>query len=72
MKKINIQLEELVCPMCATKIESSLKKLKGVEEVSVLYNSSKAKVTYDENLVDNDKIVQAINKVGYDVLKIKE
>ena len=43
MKK-SIQMEELVCPMCAQKIETALAKVEGVSKVSVLYNASKAKV----------------------------
>ena len=39
MKK-TIQMEELVCPMCAQKIETALQKAPGVVSASVLYNAS--------------------------------
>ncbi len=70
MKKSTIQLEELVCPMCATKVETALKNVKGVAEVKVLYNASKAKVEYDEEVTTRDAMVDAITKAGYEVLKI--
>ncbi|MDO4380946.1 MAG: heavy-metal-associated domain-containing protein [Clostridia bacterium] len=71
MKKITIQLEELVCSMCASKIENALKKLDGVTDVRVLYNSSKAKLSFDEEKIDTKQIEEAINAVGYDVIEIK-
>ena len=71
MTKIVIKLEELVCPMCATKIETALKKQKGITDVSVLYNSSKANVSFDENITTKEKITEVINNVGYDIISIK-
>ena len=71
MKKISIQLEELGCPSCVKKIETALKKQDGIVEASILFNSSKAKVEYDETLIDSDKIVKTISDLGYDVLNVK-
>lgn len=70
MKKLTMQLEELVCPMCSQKIETVLKKTEGVHSVSILFNSSKAKVEYDENVTQPEKLVDAVQKIGYDVLKL--
>ena len=71
MKKNIIQLDELVCPMCATKIETALKKEPGVEEITVSYNSSRAKISYDETAINIDRIKDFITAVGYDVLSVK-
>lgn len=71
MKKISIQLDELVCPSCVKKIESALKKQDGVEGVNILFNSSKAKIEYDEAVTDSDKIVNTITSLGYEVLSVK-
>jgi len=68
MKK-TIQLEELVCPMCAQKIETALQKAPGVLSVSVLYNASKAKVEFDENQTNLEKIKEVITGLGYVVIK---
>ena len=50
MKKATIQLETLTCPSCMTKIEAALKGLNGVnkDSLNVSFNTSKAKVDYDE------------------------
>lgn len=68
MKK-TIQMEELVCPMCAQKIETALKKIPGVDSASVLYNASKAKVEFDETKTNTDELIRVITGLGYVVIK---
>lgn len=68
MKK-SIQMEELVCPMCAQKIETALKKAPGVLSASVLYNASKAKVEFDETQTNTGELVKIITGLGYQVIK---
>lgn len=71
MQKAVIQLDTLTCPSCALKIEGAIKSLDGInkESVSVLFNSSKVKVDFDETKVSVDQIGEVIIKLGYDVLK---
>ena len=56
MTKKTIQMEELVCPMCAQKIETALSGAKGVLKATVLYNASKAKVEFDEEQTNVDEL----------------
>ncbi len=72
MKKCTLQLEELVCPMCATKVETAIRNTKGVQNVSILFNASKAKVEYDETAVEPEVIAANVEKIGYEVLGIKK
>lgn len=65
------QLETLTCPSCALKIEGAVKKLAGVSKVQTLFNASKVKVDYDENLIGEDSIRKAIESLGFDVLDKK-
>lgn len=67
MKK-TIQMEELVCPMCAQKIETALRKTPGVHSASVLYNASKAKVEFDEAQVSLEQLQAVITGLGYVVI----
>ena len=62
-------MEELVCPMCAQKIETALKKIPGVDSASVLYNASKAKVEFDETKTNTDELIRVITGLGYVVIK---
>lgn len=71
MKKITMQLEELGCPSCVKKIEAALKKQQGIEGVSILFNSSKAKVEFDEALIESNTIAKIITDLGYEVLSVK-
>ncbi len=73
MRSASIQLETLTCPSCMLKIEGALKKLDGVDKdsISVSFNTSKAKLDFDEEKVTIEDIESSISKVGYDVLKSK-
>jgi copper chaperone len=68
MKKVTFKLETLTCPTCVTKIEKAVTKTKGVSEASVLFNSSKVKIEFNEELVSQQDLVRVIERVGYDVL----
>ncbi len=70
MKK-TYQLDTLTCPSCTMKLEGMLKKTEGVKEYEVLFNSSKIKLEYDENVVDLETIKNNIAKLGFEVLKEK-
>ncbi len=67
MKK-TIQMEELVCPMCAQKIETALRKADGVIDAAVLYNASKAKVEFDESKITPEDLTSIITNLGYEVI----
>lgn len=71
MKTITYQLDTLTCPSCTAKIEGALKKTKGVEKYDVLFNSSRVKVTLDEDIVKSEDIVSKIDSLGFSVLSEK-
>ena len=53
------------------KIEGALKAIDGVDKdtVKVSFNTSKAKLDFDENKVLIDEIEDAIKRLGYEVIK---
>ena len=71
MQKATIQLETLTCPSCMQKIENGVKSLDGVDKksIKVLFNSSKVRVEYDNEKVSIKDIENAIDKLGYEVMK---
>jgi copper chaperone CopZ len=71
MKTITYQLDTLTCPSCTAKIEGALKKTKGVEKYDVLFNSSRVKVTLDEDIVQSEDIISKIDSLGFSVLSEK-
>ena len=62
------QLEPLTCPSCIKKIETKLSKMDGVDEAKVMFNSSKVKTTFNEELVTADELKDTIEKLGYPVI----
>ena len=68
MKTIKIQLETLTCPSCINKIEGVLNKQNGVDDAKVMFNSSKVKVTYNEEETTPKELSEIIEKLGYPVL----
>ncbi len=70
MKKNIFKLDTLTCPSCVRKIEIALSKTTGVNEVEVMFNSSRAVVGYDEEVISKDAIVEVIQNLGFDVLKV--
>lgn len=73
MSKAILTLETLACPSCMQKIENAVKGLEGIEQksVKVLFNSSKVKADFDENVLALEAIEKAIEDLGYPVIKSK-
>lgn len=71
MKKITLQLEQLTCPTCVTKIQGKLDTTKGLENAKVLFNSSKVKAEIDEAVISKDEVVHLIEALGYEVESVK-
>ncbi|HYF81744.1 MAG TPA: cation transporter [Clostridia bacterium] len=71
MKKLSIQLEQLTCPSCIRKIETTVHKTVGVDSAEVLFNSSKVKVQFDETKIEAKQLEKIIKSLGYSVLSTK-
>lgn len=71
MKAATIQLEDLACPSCTQKIEGALKSLEGIDKdsIKILFNSSKVKFDFDEEILPIGEIELAINRLGFDIIK---
>lgn len=71
MKTATLQLETLTCPSCLQKIEGAVKGLDGVDKdtIKVMFNSSKVKLSFNEDQITIDQIENAITNVGYEVKK---
>lgn len=62
------QLQTLTCPTCVKKIETAVKQMEGVKDVEVMFNASKVKVNFDENLGDGTDVKKTIERLGFGVL----
>ena len=70
-KKIILQLDDLTCPSCLTKIEHAVAHEAGVSQVKVLFNAGKVKAVFDETQNDVDHLVNVIVGLGYTVKNVK-
>ena len=66
MKKTLLRSQELSCPSCVAKIEGALKRLDGVSEAKVFFNTGKIEVQHDPQIVQPEELVKAVKSVGYE------
>lgn len=64
-----IQIEGMTCASCVARVERSVAKVEGVDDVAVNFANSIGTITHSGQL-DKSKIVAAIEKAGYTV-KVK-
>ena len=58
---------EMDCPSCAGKVEQSVSKLDGIEDIDPRVASGRLTVTYDTGATTADDIEDRIKKAGYRV-----
>lgn len=71
-QKESFKIAGMSCAACSARIEKSLSKLDGVIEANVNFAVEKASVKYDNAVINNEKIEEAINKLGYEVIKTQK
>ena len=58
---------EIDCADCAAKLENALKKIEGVEDVSVNFIMQKLTLTADESVMENGKPnMDKVNAIAFD------
>lgn len=65
MKKATYKIQGIHCASCVGTIERVLKKTAGVRSASVNFASESALIEFDENIVSESDIAQAVETVGY-------
>ena len=71
MSKAILQLGELTCPSCMTKIQKAVANQDGVSDVKVMFNAGKVRADFDSSKTDANKLADVITELGYEVLKVK-
>jgi len=64
MQKTKFQIKGMHCKSCASLIEEKLRKLEGVIEAKVNFDSKKAVIVYDESKTKENDIEKAIEEAG--------
>lgn len=68
MKTTTFNIVGMHCASCVTRNERSLKKIKGVLDASVNFGTHSATVEFDDSLVAEKTLYEAVIKNGYKVL----
>lgn len=65
MLKEKFDIQGMTCSSCSAHVEKAVKKLEGIKEVNVNLLSNNMTVEYDENILDNSKIIKSVIDAGY-------
>lgn len=68
-KKIDMKIDGMTCAACAKAVERVVKKLDGVESISVNIATDKANIDYNPSKVKLSQIKAAIEKAGYNPIE---
>lgn len=63
--KTTLRAEGFSCPSCVDKIEKSVGRMRGVDQVKVHFASARIEVEHDAGVVSVDDLIAAVAKVGY-------
>ena len=65
MKKKTFRVPDMHCTNCSIRLESIEDELVGIKEINASYHKQQMIVEYDERLVNEDQIIAAARKKGY-------
>ena len=68
MKTTIFKIEGMNCDACANTIKSLVEKEPGVGMASASFNDRQARVLYDPKFVEEERLVDAIQKPGFRVV----
>ncbi len=63
--KQKFDITGMTCSACSAAVERNVKKLDGVNDLNVNLVTNTMTVEYDQALLDNDKIIDTVEKTGY-------
>ncbi|MBR4907650.1 MAG: heavy metal translocating P-type ATPase [Acidaminococcaceae bacterium] len=72
MKKEKYVVTGMTCSACVSHVEKAVNKLDGIDKVSVNLLTNSMQVEYDETILNEEKIVQAVTDAGYGAEAVKE
>lgn len=66
IKKI-FRVPDMHCASCVMRLESIEDELDGIKRINASYHKQQMEVEFDEKVVSEEKIVEAVKKKGYTV-----
>jgi len=68
MEQVMLNIKGMSCAHCKAAVTNALNELQGVQMVEVDLEQGKANVTYDASKVTIEKMKEAVEEQGYDVV----
>lgn len=68
MQKVVFNMESFTCPSCVKKIENTVARIDGVNEIKVMFNSGRVRAEFDSSKTSAEALENTIVKLGYPVL----
>lgn len=65
MQKVTFDIQGMTCSSCVAHVEKAVNKLDGIKNVQVNLLQNSMIVEYDENKLNNEKIIDEVIDVGY-------
>ncbi len=62
---VKLRIEGMTCASCVNNIESSLRKINGIREITVNLTTETALVRYDRNVITIKEIIKSIERIGF-------
>ena len=72
MKTGKFDLSGMTCSACVAHVEKSVRKLEGVEDVTVNLLTNSMSVHYNQDALSVDKIIESVQDAGYDAFEKPE
>ncbi|NBA95223.1 heavy-metal-associated domain-containing protein [Pseudomonas sp. R5(2019)] len=68
MKSLTMKVEGMRCESCAEMIRSRMATQTGVQAADVSFDEGRARVLYDPQATDEDRLVETVQKLGFRVV----
>lgn len=72
LQKEQFDITGMTCSACSARVEKSVAKLHGIQEVSVNLLKNSMVASYDETILGMNEIVEAVEKAGYGAIPRKK
>jgi len=69
---VTMDIEKMTCALCPLTVSTAMKRVDGVKDVDVDFDSKKAVVTYDDSKTTATEVAQASTEVGYPATPISD
>ncbi|RLA33020.1 MAG: mercuric transport protein periplasmic component [Gammaproteobacteria bacterium] len=67
-----MDIDKMTCALCPLTVSTAMKRVDGVKDVDVDFDSKKAIVTYDDSKTTATEVAQASTEVGYPATPISD